>query len=169
MAEARAKSFPFEVRGVEVEFPHENPYPAQRAMIPKFLGFENALLESTTGKGKSLVLLAAALSYRKHIGARPIVPPTKRDPFQHHREELADAGSAVSGAARPVGDPHQYNVPLRRSVWYAVNGENNRETEARVKIPMFFGGVVGHLDGTVLQAAHKAHGRVHVRRAEPVA
>ena len=59
--------------GIEVDFPHHNPYPAQRAIMAKamrcFLTQENALLESPTGTGKTLALLASSLAYQDHVKA----------------------------------------------------------------------------------------------------
>ncbi|OHT07075.1 helicase [Tritrichomonas foetus] len=86
------QSFSFKFNDVTVKFPHETPYLAQKAIMSKainaFIKNENALLESPTGTGKSLALLASALAYQEYIGHHPIIPPTKRDPYKHHNEEL---------------------------------------------------------------------------------
>lgn len=54
---------------ITIYFPYKNPYPAQRAIMANacraFSRQENALLESPTGTGKSLALLASALAYQK--------------------------------------------------------------------------------------------------------
>ena len=84
--------FNFTFNNVKVKFPHESPYPAQRAIMSKsisaFLNHENALLESPTGTGKSLALLASALAYQECVGNKPYTAPNKRDPYKHHNEEL---------------------------------------------------------------------------------
>lgn len=61
----------FNFLGVQVAFPYEDPYPAQRAIMAKsiiaFTQSKNALLESPTGTGKSLALMASALAYQDHV------------------------------------------------------------------------------------------------------
>ena len=72
--------------GIEVEFPYPNPYPAQRALIANsmaaFVKSENALLESPTGTGKTISLLASSLAYQRHIKEKMQTPepPTTIDP-----------------------------------------------------------------------------------------
>jgi hypothetical protein len=81
----------FVLCGVNVDFPHENPYPGQKALIASsihaYLNFESALLESPTGTGKSLALLAGALSYQKHISSH-IPHPERMDLDFGHRHFL---------------------------------------------------------------------------------
>lgn len=59
----------FSINKIEVRFPFPNPYPAQidimKTSIKAFLKGQNALLESPTGTGKSLALLASALAYQE--------------------------------------------------------------------------------------------------------
>jgi Rad3-related DNA helicase len=133
------KSYPFVLAGVDVDFPHENPYPGQMALISSsiraFLHFDNALLESPTGTGKSLALLAGALSYQKHIGTHPILPPVKRDPYLPHPEEMdPNYGQPPAATFIPASqlmrapvspdapdDPYKCNVVVKRHnvpVWY---------------------------------------------------
>jgi fanconi anemia group J protein len=58
------------IRGIEVMFPFK-PYPAQQATMDKILRCaqhaENALVESPTGSGKSLSILASAISWLKVV------------------------------------------------------------------------------------------------------
>ena len=62
----------FVFMGVDVMFPFESPYEAQRSMMASamkaFMSRRNALLESPTGTGKSLALLAASLAYQEQTG-----------------------------------------------------------------------------------------------------
>lgn len=85
-------SHQFQFGELKVEFPHESPYQAQRAImansIRAYIDHQNALLESPTGTGKSLALLAGALAYQKQIGHHPILLPNKRNPYEHHNEEI---------------------------------------------------------------------------------
>ncbi|KAH0791954.1 Fanconi anemia group J protein [Histomonas meleagridis] len=64
--------------GIDVDFPYRDPYPAQRALMAKamkcYVTQENALLESPTGTGKSLALLASSLAYQDHIFQHPVQP-----------------------------------------------------------------------------------------------
>ena len=57
--------------GVPIEFPYDQVYPAQKALIANsvrsFKNQENALLESPTGTGKALALLSSSLAYQKYI------------------------------------------------------------------------------------------------------
>lgn len=86
------QSFPFTFNEVTVKFPHESPYLAQRAImscaIKACISQENALLESPTGTGKSLALLSSTLAYQENVGKHPILSPEKRNPFEHHNEEI---------------------------------------------------------------------------------
>lgn len=56
--------------GIPVEFPYQQPYQAQVALMAKAMtGFkkqENAILESPTGTGKSLALLSSSLAFQKY-------------------------------------------------------------------------------------------------------
>jgi hypothetical protein len=56
---------------VHVIFPHRNPYPAQKAIMANTIGAfikkENAVLESPTGTGKTIALLAASLAYQEKV------------------------------------------------------------------------------------------------------
>lgn len=126
----------FLMNGVEVEFPFENPYPSQKAImagaISAFKSFSNALLESPTGTGKSLALLAAAMGYQVHIGNHPITAPERRDPFKHHNEELVVGANDCKFAPalelgqrliidNPPDDMIKCNVVVKRHnvpVWY---------------------------------------------------
>ena len=123
------KSYTMNFFGVTIDFPHENPYGAQKGMILKslqaYLNFGNALLESPTGTGKSLALLAAALAYQRHIGSHPILPPAKRDPYIHHLHELQEptATFVPASAVKTADELYKCNVPLERSsvpVWYTT-------------------------------------------------
>jgi Fanconi anemia group J protein len=57
--------------GYEIDFPYAEPYQAQRALISNsiasFTKSANALLESPTGTGKTLSLLASSLAYQTHM------------------------------------------------------------------------------------------------------
>ncbi|KAH0786510.1 Fanconi anemia group J protein isoform X2 [Histomonas meleagridis] len=111
----------FMMGGIEVNFPYEDPYPSQKAMmsgaISAYLKFTNALLESPTGTGKSLALLASCLGYQEYIGHHPIIAPQKRDPYQHHNEELIIEDSDIPTEPTPGGfttalQIHQANQPI---------------------------------------------------------
>ena len=124
-----AKSYKMSYFGVEIEFPHEHPYDAQKGMILKslqaYLNFGNALLESPTGTGKSLALLAGALAYQRHIGSHPILPPVKRDPYLHHVQELSQEPPSFVPASslKPDEELYKCNVPLQRTcvpIWYTT-------------------------------------------------
>lgn len=86
------QSFSFTFNEVPVKFPHESPYLAQKAImssaIKACLHQENALLESPTGTGKSLALLSSTLAYQENVGKNPILCPQKRNPYDHHNEEI---------------------------------------------------------------------------------
>ncbi|OHS99988.1 helicase [Tritrichomonas foetus] len=69
----KKKSAPPRFLGIEVDFPYENPYQAQRALMSKamvgFVKSQNAILESPTGTGKSLALLSSSLAYQDYMKA----------------------------------------------------------------------------------------------------
>ena len=82
-----SESYPIKVCGVTIQFPYENPYPAQKKVMEKVIlaykNGENAILESPTGTGKSLALLCSSLAYQQSVTeelqANPdlqISPPT---------------------------------------------------------------------------------------------
>lgn len=60
---------PIKLFGMTIFFPYQNPYGAQKAIMANscraFSQQKNALLESPTGTGKSLALLAAALAFQE--------------------------------------------------------------------------------------------------------
>jgi len=68
---SKTECFEHKISGINVKFPHENPYPAQKALmaavINAFRNNHNALLESPTGTGKSIALLASSLAYREEV------------------------------------------------------------------------------------------------------
>lgn len=61
------KSYDIQFGDVTVKFPFEKPFPAQKVTMASTLsaikGQQNALLESPTGTGKTLALLASCLAY----------------------------------------------------------------------------------------------------------
>lgn len=63
------KCYPINLFGITIQFPYENPYNAQKAIMANacraFSLQKNALLESPTGTGKSLALLASALAFQQ--------------------------------------------------------------------------------------------------------
>lgn len=77
-------SKPLMVAGIEVDFPYSQPYDAQKAVIAKsiiaYKTKQNALLESPTGTGKTLSLLASALAYQEYSKKTAVDPPTTLDP-----------------------------------------------------------------------------------------
>lgn len=93
------KYYTFAYHGLNVKFPYEKPYEAQKMLISNsilaFKNGQNALLESPTGTGKSLALLSAALSYletapqivklyytsRTHIQLQQLVNEYKKLPY----------------------------------------------------------------------------------------
>lgn len=78
--------------GIHVDFPHEDPYKAQKALMANSLSAyrnqTNALLESPTGTGKTLALLASALAYQQYASTNSTPPTPKRDPYLHHNDEI---------------------------------------------------------------------------------
>ena len=69
--------------GYEVDFPYPRPYQAQRALISNsmaaFTKSANALLESPTGTGKTLSLLASSLAYQTRTKNTPRELPSTLD------------------------------------------------------------------------------------------
>lgn len=151
------KSSLFVLCGVDVDFPHKHPDPAQKALISNAikacLNFENALLESPTDTGKSLVLLAAALADQKHIGSHPILLPIKRDPYVPHPEEMtSDFAERHSLTFTPASqllksplplDPdsrdalYKCNVAVKRHtvpVWYTSANDDAGGSEADLSV-----------------------------------
>jgi Rad3-related DNA helicase len=143
---ATRKFYSFRFSGIDVEFPHETPYPAQKGVISNslqaFLKFDNALLESPTGTGKSLALLAGALAYQKHIGTHPILPPLKRDPYQPHPEEMLIPSTSFISASQFLEAPYKCNVTVKRHnvpVWYTsrTHGQLRQLVGELRKLPYF--------------------------------
>jgi Rad3-related DNA helicase len=81
--EVAPMTYSHSVCGITINFPYKEPYQAQRAIMANALAafskHQNALLESPTGTGKSLALLASALAYQSHIAESlsPEVPPIR--------------------------------------------------------------------------------------------
>jgi len=77
--------------GVSVDFPYDNPYPAQRAIMAKsisaFVHSQNCLLESPTGTGKTLALLASSLAYQKYVNDTSPEPSLQIDTENSDNEE----------------------------------------------------------------------------------
>ncbi|KAK8886016.1 hypothetical protein M9Y10_041475 [Tritrichomonas musculus] len=91
--------YSFNYGNIEVKFPYEHPYEAQKLLISSslkaFIKGDNALLESPTGTGKSLALLSSSLSYleqnpqvtrifytsRTHIQLQQLVGELKKLPY----------------------------------------------------------------------------------------
>ena len=62
--------------GIDIEFPYAEPHPSQKLLMANTVrscrNRENALLESPTGTGKSLALLAASLAFQKSVATGQI-------------------------------------------------------------------------------------------------
>jgi len=73
--------YKFTFSGVDVYFPYEKPHLAQKAImanaITSFQKSQNALLESPTGTGKTLALLASALAFQYYSNSKPAEPSTQ--------------------------------------------------------------------------------------------
>lgn len=83
--------------GIDVDFPFATPYPAQKAIMAKTMvalkSSENALLESPTGTGKTLSLLASTLAYQSWLQKQKPEPPKKVDPAPMYGEEYVNLDS----------------------------------------------------------------------------
>lgn len=80
--------------GIDVDFPFSTPYPAQKAIMAKTMvalkQSENALLESPTGTGKTLSLLASSLGYQTWLQSQKPEPPKKIDPAALYGEKYTE-------------------------------------------------------------------------------
>lgn len=128
---------PMKILGVPVEFPYENIYPSQRALIANsiraFQNQENALLESPTGTGKTLALLSSSLAYQQYLvdnnmAFMPYLPSSQNSNVKTslNSKEIIRSNDSFSifshstaeiDISEPQSDPLQYQS-RRTRIWY---------------------------------------------------
>ncbi|OHT12535.1 brca1 interacting protein C-terminal helicase 1 brip1 [Tritrichomonas foetus] len=111
------------VLGVPVDFPYQNIYPSQRALIANsikaFQNQENALLQAPTGTGKALALLAASLAYQQHvIDQKIIINHPRNNSLSQVRANDTFAIFSGSGSFQdPASEPSHFNIQPPR-IWF---------------------------------------------------
>jgi Rad3-related DNA helicase len=118
--------FDFLFYGVNVSFPRSDPYPAQKALMSTTIKalekHENAILESPTGTGKTLALLASSLAYQEKITEEFKLHP-HNPPFVDGSNNLHPNFPLEMLNALFREDPPGFNINPRKKVpaiWYTT-------------------------------------------------